>query len=93
MSGTWATGPYMRSLFGVTPVQAAASGYPAFTPGSGFKDVTCGLNGHYRIAARWSVVANVSYKRLIGDAADSPIVRIAGTPNQTSFSSFLVYSF
>ena len=83
----------MRSLFGVTPVQAAASGYPAFTPGSGFKDVTCGLNGHYRIAARWSVVANVSYKRLIGDAADSPIVRIAGTPNQTSFSSFLVYSF
>jgi len=93
VSGTWATGPYMRSFFGVTPAQAAASGYPVFTPGSGFKDMTFGLNGNYRIAARWALVANASYKRLVGAAADSPIVRIAGTPNQMSFSTFVVYSF
>jgi len=60
VAGTWATGPYMRSFFGVSPTQAAASGYPVYRPSSGFKDVTFSLNGNYRIATQWSLVANVS---------------------------------
>ena len=83
----------MRSFFGVTPAQAAASGYPVYTPSSGFKDVTLSLNGNYRIATQWSLVANVSYERLLADAADIPLVRIAGTPNQQTYSLFVVYSF
>jgi outer membrane scaffolding protein for murein synthesis (MipA/OmpV family) len=93
VQATWASGPYMRSYFGVTPGQALASGYPVFTPGSGFKDINAGLNANYRIADRWSLVANINYKRLIGSAADSPIVRLAGSPNQMNYSAFVVYAF
>ena len=93
VASTWVSGPYMRSYFGVTPTQAAASGYPVFNPGAGFKDVSFGLNGNYAIAPQWAVVAAVDYKRLIGSAADSPIVRLVGSPNQMSFSTFIVYSF
>jgi outer membrane protein len=92
-SSTWASAAYMKSYFGVTAAQAAASGYPAFRAGSGFKDVFFGLNGNYAIASQWSLVSTIGYARLLGDAADSPIVSIAGSPNQFSFSSFIVYSF
>lgn len=93
VAGTWATGKYMRSFFGVNTTQALASGYPVYSPGSGFKDVNAGLNGSYVIAPQWSLVADVNYKRLIGGAADSPIVRLVGSPNQMAYSAFVVYSF
>jgi outer membrane protein len=93
VAGTWASGAYMRSYFGVNAAQSAASGYPIFNATSGFKDVNTGLNAIYMIAQQWSVVGNVSYKRLIGQAADSPIVRIAGSPNQMNYAAYLVYSF
>jgi len=90
---TWASGAYMRSYFGVNPTQAAASGYPVHRPGNGVKDVTFALNANYVLTERWSLVGNVSYKRLLGGAADSPIVRLVGSPNQMSYSTFIVYSF
>ncbi|MBY0510433.1 MAG: MipA/OmpV family protein [Rhodospirillaceae bacterium] len=93
VQGTWVSGAYMRSFFGVSPAQSLASGYPVYRPGNGFKDVTFGLNGNYTIAPQWSLVAAVSYKRLIGGAADSPIVDLVGSPNQMSYSTFIVYSF
>ena len=92
-SVTYATGPYMRSFFGVNPVQAAASGYPVYRATSGLKDASAGLNATYRFAPRWSVVADANYERLLGSAADSPIVRLVGSPNQMSYSAFVVYSF
>ena len=93
VSGTWATARYMRSFFGVSPAQAAASGYPVFSISSGFKDVEVGLNGNYRVTDRWALVANVSFECLIGDAANSPIVRLKGSANQVNLSTFVVYSF
>jgi outer membrane protein len=93
VGATWASGAYMRSFFGVSPAQSLASGYPIYRPGNGFKDINFTLNGNYTIAPQWSLVANVSYKRLIGGAADSPIVDLVGSPNQMSYSTFIVYSF
>ncbi len=93
VSGTWASGPYMRSYFGVSAAQAAASGYPRFTPGAAFKDVSLGLSANYSISPRWSVVGASGYKRLMGAAADSPIVRQVGSANQLSLSAFAVYTF
>ncbi len=59
VSGTWVTGAYMRSYFGVTPTQAAATGYPIYRPGSGFKDVCLSLNANYLLSEQWSVVTAV----------------------------------
>jgi MipA family protein len=92
-TATWATGKYMRSYFGVTPAQSAASGLPVFMPGSGFKDVGMEINANYVIASQWAIVSNVGYKRLIGDAGGSPLVRQRGSANQMAFQAFLVYSF
>ena len=93
ISGTWASTPYMRAFFGVSPAQATASGYTVYRPGSAFKDVSFGLNGSYAFTKEWSVVATAGYKRLLGSAADSPIVRGVGSPNQLGFSTFVVYTF
>ncbi len=93
VAGTWASGPYMRSYFGVTAAQAAASGYPVFRPGAAFKDVALNLSGNYTIAPRWSVVGSAGYKRLMGAAADSPLVRLVGSASQLSFSAFVVYQY
>jgi outer membrane protein len=90
---TWATGRYMRSYFGVTPGQAAASGLPVFAPGAGFKDWGAEVSANYIFASQWALVGNASYKRLLGGAADSPLVRQRGSANQMAFQAFLVYSF
>jgi len=92
-SGTFATGTYMRSYFGVSPAQALRSGYAVYQPGAGFKDVNFGLNSNYQLTPQWSVASTINYKRLIGGAADSPIVRQVGSPNQMSLSAFIVYAF
>jgi outer membrane protein len=93
VTSTWATGTYMRSYFGVSAAQSAASGLPAFVPGSGFKDVGVELSANYVFASQWALVSNVGYKRLMGDAADSPLVRLRGAANQMAFQAFVVYSF
>lgn len=93
VTSTWVTGRYMRSFFGVTPAQSAASGLPVFNPSSGFKDVGAEINANYTFASQWALVANAGYKRLLGDAADSPLVTLRGSANQLAFRTFLVYSF
>ncbi len=93
VTSTWATGSYMRSYFGVSPGQAAASGLPVYAPGSGFKDVGAEINANYVFASQWALVTTAGYKRLIGGAADSPLVRQRGSANQLAFQTFLVYSF
>jgi outer membrane protein len=90
---TWATAGYMRSYFGVTPGQSAASGLPVFTPGSSFKDVGAEVSANYVIASQWALVANVSYKRLMGEVKNSPLVRLRGSASQMAFQAFAVYSF
>ncbi|MGE4063287.1 MAG: MipA/OmpV family protein [Rhodospirillaceae bacterium] len=90
---TWATAKYMRSYFGITPPQSAASGLPVFAPGSGFKDFGADVSANFIAASQWALVANVGYKRLVGDAADSPLVSQRGSANQMYFQAFVVYSF
>lgn len=93
VNSTWVTGKYMRSFFGVTPAQSAASGLPVYNPGSGFKDVGAEISANYMFASQWALVANASYNRLLGSAADSPLVSQRGSANQMAFRTFLVYSF
>ena len=93
VTSTWATGKYMRSYFGVTPAQSAASGLPVFDANSGFKDVGVELTSNYIFASQWALVSNVGYKRLMGDAKNSPLVRQRGSANQMAFQAFVVYSF
>lgn len=81
-SATWADSDYMQSYFGVTAAQSAASGMRAYAPSSGFKDVGLSANAVHPLGGNWALTGLGGYKRLIGDAADSPLVKDRGTPNQ-----------
>jgi len=70
---SWASTDTMQTYFGVTPVQAAASIFPAFNAGSGLRDVRGGVNLVYRLSPHWFLDADTSVTRLLGDAAKSPI--------------------
>ncbi len=76
VGATYADNDYMDNYFGVSPTQSARSraGLGVYDSEAGFKDVHVYLGMAYDIDQQWSVLAGVGYKRLIGDAADSPVV-------------------
>ena len=97
----WTVGPrasfanrdYMETYFGVTPAESALSGtLAAFSPGGGFKSVGAEFNARYEFAPQWAIRGEFIYEKLIGDAADSPIVQV-GNSNQYTAKLGLTYTF
>lgn len=64
-----------QTWYGVSPAQSFTSGYPVYSPGAGFRNLQAGVSMNHVFAKRWFVIGGLSVGRLIGDAADSPIVR------------------
>ncbi len=71
----WANAKYMGSYFGVSAGQSAASGLGQYKPSAGFKDASVRLAVSYDVNKNWSVTGAVGASRLLGDAADSPLVK------------------
>lgn len=92
-TATFADGNYARTYFGITPTGSFASGLPAFTPDGGLKDIGVAMTASYSLSQRWSLTAIGSYRRLVGDFADSPIVSREGSPNQLFGGLGLGYAF
>lgn len=90
---SWADKDYMATYFGVTPVQAARSGLPVYRAEAGLKDVGAGLSLSYMLGRNWMVTAVGGYSRLMGDAADAPLVVRRGSPDQLHGGLFLAYRF
>lgn len=88
---------YARLYFGVTPAQSLASGLPAFRPQGGQKDISFGGFVTYALTGNLtkglSIVAGGTYKKLVGDFADSPIVSVAGDRNQWTGAAGLALTF
>lgn len=95
LSATWASAHYMQHMFGITAQQSAASldHYASYSAGAGVKDATLRLDGIYRLTPSVWLFAMTSVSRLLSDAADSPIVKDQGSPNQFSGSVGLTYRF
>ena len=89
---TFASDDYMQTYFGVTPTQSRDSkaGLAAYTPDAGIKDVFFEIGGTMDLSDRWLLKAGGRYGRLLGDAADSPVVE---TENQFSGVLGLGYRF
>lgn len=90
---TWADESYMENSFGISDVQAAASGrgYSPYEAGAGLKDVGIGLTAVYRVTSSVSLLGRVGYSQLLGDAADSPLVDQEGSAGQMHAGLGLVY--
>lgn len=93
ISTTWSDDKYTQAYFGITPQEAAASGLQEFEAADGIKDAEASAALHYLVTEHWRVSGRLAYRRLLGDAADSPLVKDEGSPNQASVALFLSYQF
>ena len=71
---SWGDSEYNDRYFGVSVEQSVASGFPAFQPGSGFKDASIALSANYCLTRHLSVGVSAGATMLLGDVKDSPIV-------------------
>ena len=90
---TWANEDYMDNTFGISASQSASSalGLAQHDTGSGLKDAGLNLSLGYQITDNISAFGGVQYSRLLGDAADSPLVDGEGSANQ--FGTYLGVSY
>ena len=80
----WADNRYHDRYFGVTPAVAGATGLATLDPDGGIYAVGGIANFTRRLGRNWGMQAYAGYDRLVGDAADSPIVRAYGSRDQFS---------
>jgi outer membrane scaffolding protein for murein synthesis (MipA/OmpV family) len=90
---TWASDDYMDAYFGVDGADSRRSGLNTYDADAGFKDVGFVVPVTYTPYEHWSFMGAVGYKRLVGDAEDSPVVDDAGEPNQFIAGAFVIYKF
>jgi outer membrane protein len=93
VSTSWADNDYMRSFFDVDAGDSARSGLKQYKADDGFKDVGCSLKADYIWSDNWSTRVSGSYKRLVGDAEDSPIVDDRGDENQFFLGVMAIFTF
>ena len=90
---TWADDDYMESYFGIDDKNSLKSGLDTFKADSGIKDVGLIVPVVYSAWDHWSIMGVAAYKRLLGDAEDSPVVDDEGDKNQFVAGALLVYRF
>jgi MipA family protein len=73
LSATYANASYMRSYFGVTPMQSLTSGYNVYTPDASLRNTALNFSLFSSFTKEWSGFATVGLARLQGDARQSPI--------------------
>lgn len=90
---TWGDRRHTRSYFGISPTESADTGLSAYDPSGGIQSAGAVIGGLYQLNQRWGLAAYGGYSRLVGNAADSPIVRRFGNRNQWSTGLALSYTF
>ncbi len=85
VGSTFASGDYFDTYFSVDPFNSVASGLPVFDAGAGFRDVRFNLVLIQSLSPSWHIGAGANYRRLLSDAADSPIVADRGSADQFVF--------
>lgn len=89
---------YARTYYSVDAAGSLASGLPVYNAKGGWKNwsvsslMAYDLSGDARDGG-WGLFGIVNYSKLIGDARDTPITQLRGTPNQWLFVGGISYSF
>lgn len=89
---TYASGDYMDEYFGVSANDSVASGLAQFSANGGIRDLRLMPLAVLHFDEHWQLGASAGWQRLIGDAADSPIVRDRGDENQFFASMTMAYT-
>ncbi len=91
----WGDNKYMRTYFGVTPSEAAASPFiaAAYAPGQGERYAGVEASAEYKLTSHWKTSIDFGYHRLSDKAAASPIVQVDGSRHQYIAGVSLSYMF
>lgn len=86
-------GDYTNAFFGVSAADAAVTGLSPYAAGGGLRDAGVAVFTSYAVNDRLSVDLTTSYNKLLGDAADSPVVVERGTADQVFAAIGLTWQF
>jgi MipA family protein len=75
VGGHWVNAAAMQSAFGVSATQSLSSGYALYQPGAGWRDWGPSTTAMVDLGGDWQLMLRVDYRRLLGDAKASPLVR------------------
>ncbi|EGI77994.1 MipA/OmpV family protein [Hylemonella gracilis] len=67
---------YAQTFFGVTDRQSVNSRFDAYTPQGGVDSLKLAIDWTHVFTPHWMVRTTAGVSRLVGDAADSPIVQV-----------------
>lgn len=84
---------YMRRYYGVTPAVSAVTGLAPYQPDGGLRAVGVIASVTHQLSPSFGLYGYAGYDRLVGDAANSPIVTTLGSRSQFSGGLALYYSF
>lgn len=86
-------GRYQRAWFGVDSDASSASGLDEYRPDGGVHGVAATSGVHYQLGRDFGLFGYARFERLVGDAANSPVIRELGSRNQVSGGAGLTYTF
>ena len=92
VESTWASSDYMQAYFGVDSRDSTRSGLHEYSADSGIKDFGANLTLSYALNQHWGLMGVAAYRRLVGDASDSPITK-NGDENQVYGGLLVNYRF
>ena len=81
----------MDTYFSVSPVDAAATGLPQHKANDGFRDARLMAMFIHPITKNCVAGGGVHYSRILGDAADGPIVEDRGRKDQLIYGLGIGY--
>ena len=76
----WANANATHARYAITPQQSADTGLATFDAGSGWLSASAGLIGSIDMSRDWTVVGSIEGRRLLGDAAHSPLAERRTNP-------------
>jgi len=90
---SFANDEHMQTYFGVSQKQANTSVHNRYDAGSGLKSSGLEMEVNWQISEHFGLSLGAEYNHLMGDAADSPLVKDYGDENGFGANIGLVYSF
>ena len=88
---TWADDDYMDTYFGVNSKNRGSSTLPDYEADSGIKDFGAKVVANYTPWEKWGIMGIFTYKTLLNDAEDSPIVDDEGDDGQMFLGVMATY--
>jgi outer membrane protein len=88
-----ATSDYFDAYYGVNASESAKSGYSQYKPSGGLNSVGAGAAITWQATEKLETSAFAEYKRLMGAAADSSLVKEGGSRNQFLVGLSATYRF